>query len=123
MANIVTGEMYEEIDGQLHEIKRQIRQKNGYPFNPEELKKALQAIVEGKFGLKLNDIEWVRIRFARSRAYTKEKIALLTAQLKKEPGNKGLERKLDNWKTWRDEWFLMKNISSIEPYPLWAQYD
>ena len=52
MAKIVTGEMYEEIDGQLHEIKRQLRQKSGYPYNPEELKKALQAAVEGKFGIK-----------------------------------------------------------------------
>lgn len=120
--NIVTGEMYEEIDGQLHEIKRQIRQKSGYPYNPEELKKALQLIIEGKFRPELTADEWTKICFDRSRAYTREKIASLMAQLKKEPDNKKLRRELDDWKTWRNEWLLMSNISQ-ETKPLWAQYD
>lgn len=49
MATIVTGEEYYDLDGQLGEIKRQIRQKDGYPFDPAELKKALQAVIEGRF--------------------------------------------------------------------------
>jgi len=50
MANqIVAGELYESITGQLFEIGRQIRQKSGYPHNPEQLKQALQAVVEGRF--------------------------------------------------------------------------
>ena len=38
MAKKVEGELYESITGQLFEIGRQLRQKGGYPFNPEELK-------------------------------------------------------------------------------------
>lgn len=48
MAGIpVTGDIYMRIDGRLHEIKSQIRNKNGYRFDPEVLEKALQRIVEG----------------------------------------------------------------------------
>ena len=50
MATLVTGEMYHDIDGQLAEIKRQLRQPNGYPFNPDLLKIALQNAIEGRFG-------------------------------------------------------------------------
>ena len=49
MAPNVTGRQYMELDGQLHEIKRQLRQKSGYPFSPEQLGQALQNIIEGKF--------------------------------------------------------------------------
>jgi len=46
---VVAGEMYESITGQLFEIGRQLRQPNGYPFDPEKLKKHLQDAIEGKF--------------------------------------------------------------------------
>lgn len=49
MAGKVEGEMYESITGQLFEIGRQLRQLNGYPFNPELLKVHLQAAIDGKF--------------------------------------------------------------------------
>ena len=49
MAEIVTGELYEKLDAKLFEIKRQIRQKGGYPYDPEALDKALQKVVEGRF--------------------------------------------------------------------------
>lgn len=49
MAEKVTGERYFELDGQLSEIKRQLRQPNGYPFNLEMLKIHLQKAVEGRF--------------------------------------------------------------------------
>ena len=49
MAAQVAGELYYELDGQLWEIKRQLRQPNGYPFDPECLKIALQNAIEGKF--------------------------------------------------------------------------
>lgn len=49
MATQVAGEMYYELDGQLGEIKRQLRQPNGYPFSLEQLKIALQNAIEGKF--------------------------------------------------------------------------
>jgi hypothetical protein len=48
MAEKVAGEMYEGITGQLFEIGRQLRQKNGYPYDPVKLKSALQDIIEGK---------------------------------------------------------------------------
>lgn len=49
MATIVTGNVYEKLDGQLHEIKRQIRQQNGYPYDPEKLSRHLQKAIEGQF--------------------------------------------------------------------------
>src|SRR3989338_2612496 len=49
MAVIVAGDQYEGLDGQLSEIKRQLRQKGGYPYDPGQLKLALQAIIEGRF--------------------------------------------------------------------------
>lgn len=47
--NVVAGELYASITGQLFEIGRQLRQKNGYPFNPEILRVHLQKVIEGKF--------------------------------------------------------------------------
>lgn len=48
-SQIVAGDMYRDLDGQLSEIKRQLRQQNGYPFNPMQLKYHLQAAIEGRF--------------------------------------------------------------------------
>ena len=49
MAMQVAGELYYDIDGQLAEIKRQLRQIAGYPYDPAKLKVALQDAIEGKF--------------------------------------------------------------------------
>lgn len=49
MANKVEGEKYYKIDGQLLEIKRQLRQENGYPFVVDELIRCLQDVIEGNF--------------------------------------------------------------------------
>ena len=49
MAVTVAGEQYESITGQLFEIGRQLRQPNGYPFDPTQLKDFLQLAIEGKF--------------------------------------------------------------------------
>lgn len=49
MAEKVAGDLYYELDGQLSEIKRQLRQPNGYPFDPYQLKAHLQAGIEGRF--------------------------------------------------------------------------
>lgn len=49
MAQKVAGELYESITGQLFEIGRQLRQPNGYPFDPEVLKASLQRIIQGDF--------------------------------------------------------------------------
>lgn len=46
----VAGETYYDLDGQLLEIKRQLRQQNGYPFDPFKLRLHLQAAIEGNFG-------------------------------------------------------------------------
>jgi len=52
MANImVAGDLYESITGQLFELGRQLRQPNGYPFDPLQLQTHLQAAIEGRFGL------------------------------------------------------------------------
>ena len=50
MATQVAGEQYHELDGQLWEIKRQLRQPAGYPYDPAQLKSALQNAIEGRFG-------------------------------------------------------------------------
>ena len=49
MAQHVAGDLYHDLDGQLNEIKRQLRQNSGYPFDPMALKRHLQKAVEGKF--------------------------------------------------------------------------
>jgi hypothetical protein len=49
MVNIVEGDLYYEIDGQLFEIKRQLRQISGYPYNPYQLKVNHQELIEGRF--------------------------------------------------------------------------
>lgn len=57
MANVkVAGDLYYELDGQLLEIKRQLRQPSGYPFNPLELKLHLQRGIEGWFAVNLQTI-------------------------------------------------------------------
>lgn len=47
MAPQVAGDLYVGIDGQLREIKRQLRQKGGYPYDPMKLVGHLQAAIEG----------------------------------------------------------------------------
>lgn len=56
MATIVAGNIYEKLDGQLFEIKRQIRQQNGYPYDPEKLLRHLQKAIEGEFSEESNQI-------------------------------------------------------------------
>ncbi len=46
---VVTGEQRDDIDGQMMDVKRQLRLKKGSPLDPELVKIALQNIVEGKF--------------------------------------------------------------------------
>ena len=53
MAQRVAGELYESITGQLFELGRQLRQSNGYPFDPEQLKRHLQQAIVGKFASKV----------------------------------------------------------------------
>ncbi len=54
MATIVTGDMYEKLDGQLHELKRQIRQRGGYPHDPQSLVAGLQKLIDGNFGTNIS---------------------------------------------------------------------
>jgi hypothetical protein len=42
-------ELYFEIDGQMHELKRQLRERSGYPHNLRELRNALQSVIDGNF--------------------------------------------------------------------------
>lgn len=49
MAVHVAGDSYYGLDGQLFEIKRQLRQPSGYPYDPEQLQHHLQAAIEGRF--------------------------------------------------------------------------
>ncbi|MEK7512900.1 MAG: hypothetical protein AAB601_01755 [Patescibacteria group bacterium] len=60
---IVAGDLYESITGQLFEIGRQLRQPNGYPFDPHLLKLHLQNAVEGKFdGVTLIDPRFEHVK-------------------------------------------------------------
>jgi len=45
----VSGELHFGIDGQMLEIKRQLRLKGGSPIDPELVQLALQEVVEGRF--------------------------------------------------------------------------
>lgn len=45
----ITGDLYVGLDGKLAEIKRQMRQPGGYPFDPQILNRFLQRAVEGRF--------------------------------------------------------------------------
>ncbi len=45
----VTGEQYIRIDGKILELKRQLRQESGCPFDPEDFIDSLQCNIEGKF--------------------------------------------------------------------------
>ncbi len=50
MANtIVKGDLQDSLKRKLKELKRQIQQPKGYPFNPYHLEEALQQATEGKF--------------------------------------------------------------------------
>ena len=51
MAQRVAGDLYHELDGQLCELKRQLRQLSGYPFDPLQLREHLQAGIEGRFSV------------------------------------------------------------------------
>ncbi len=46
---IVTGDDRDKIDRKMDEIKRQLRQKNGCPINPDLVQQTLQRMIEGKF--------------------------------------------------------------------------
>ncbi len=58
---IVAGELYESLTGQLFEIGLQLRQLNGYPFDPMKLKSHLQDAIEGKFGDILTPCEFLKL--------------------------------------------------------------
>ncbi len=51
--NFVEGDLriYYDLDGQLEEFKRQLRQKGGYPYDPMLLRDFLQRGIEGKFSV------------------------------------------------------------------------
>lgn len=57
----VTGEQRDDIDGQMIEIKRQLRQKGGSPIHPENVALALQDIIEGKFNNKRKENQILRL--------------------------------------------------------------
>ena len=48
----VSGEQHFGIDGQMLEIKSQLRRKGGSPINPILVQRALQDIIEGRFSTK-----------------------------------------------------------------------
>lgn len=48
--HVVDGDQYREIDGVMLEIKRQLRQNGGYPYDPQMLLRVLRGAVEGRFG-------------------------------------------------------------------------
>src|SRR3989344_6021927 len=46
--HVVTGDQYRTIDRRMREIKRQLDQEGGSPFDPEGVAKTLQLILEGE---------------------------------------------------------------------------
>lgn len=49
MSTLLTGDQKDALRNKLFEIERQIRQKDGYPFDPADLNDLLQRATEGKF--------------------------------------------------------------------------
>ena len=77
MAGItVAGELYHDLDGQFLEIKRQLRQPGGYPFNPEVLRGVLQDVIEGRFYANGRAAEMSPPIPILSRLYADEKITV-----------------------------------------------
>ncbi len=60
MAQRVAGEDYFGIDGQLLEIKRQLRQPNGYPFDITKLRAHLQLAINGNMSTKAGENVYLR---------------------------------------------------------------
>jgi len=69
---VVKGELYDRLDGKLFEIKRQIRQPNGYGFDPEKLDKLLQQGIEGKFKAEAEDLPYANERTPSNYGYPPE---------------------------------------------------
>lgn len=73
---VVKGDQYESIDGKLFEIKRQLREKSGYPYDAERLDNDLQKLVEGRFRKPFNMSNWAmtpiqQLDLAYGRNYTR----------------------------------------------------
>jgi hypothetical protein len=66
MAPSVASNLYFEIERQLHEIGRQLRQNGGYPYDSHQLRTALQAVIEGKFVATTIDFFPVSVDYTRS---------------------------------------------------------
>ncbi len=81
MIQHVKANLYKEQDAQLTKIKRQLRQKSGYPFNPQKLKLVLQALIEGRFdGIKSPDDFFCAV-FRRSEQITMCKRVIINSHL------------------------------------------
>ena len=52
---VVSGDQYRIIDRRMREIKRQLDQDGGSPLDPDAVAHALQQIIEGRFGQKLDE--------------------------------------------------------------------
>lgn len=63
MATKVTGDQYRDFDGQFLEIKRQLRQRGGYPFDLESLKNHLQIAIEGRFEMAVASLKITTAEF------------------------------------------------------------
>ncbi|MFZ4632443.1 MAG: hypothetical protein ACOYL8_04595 [Patescibacteria group bacterium] len=67
---VVTGNQRDEIDGQMLDIKRQLRLKNGSPLDPELVKSALQLINERTFPVVKNILsEIIHSSYVRRQDY------------------------------------------------------
>lgn len=58
MGTEISGDLYRTIDKKMMEIKRQMLQRDGYPFNPEELNAFLQRAIEGRWS---DNLHWIEI--------------------------------------------------------------
>ncbi|MSU74895.1 MAG: hypothetical protein EXS55_00035 [Candidatus Magasanikbacteria bacterium] len=72
MATIVTGDQYYKLDGKLLEIVRQLRQREGYPFDTDQLDVALQALTEGRFEAVGGDLQFPSSAEAAKHGFTVE---------------------------------------------------
>ncbi len=58
MGKRLDGDQYRNIHGKLLEIQRQMRQRDGYPYDPDALEHGLQRLIEGGFPPR----QWIQTR-------------------------------------------------------------
>lgn len=106
---VVTGDHYRTVDRRMREIKRQLDQEKGSPFDPELVARALQQISEGKFG---------EVAEVTATAPLRSKPRLIHSMFTPPEGQIKLVQK---WNMERNWGFGEKDFAGLGPAPQWSR--